>query len=975
MLAENDTPSGSHAPQGLVKQVPGHLFQFEEKIFGMSLTQLLIDLGMFTGSFALLPTFWLLPRLLLCCMVTLLAMLIVHGRVQGMTLGFWLYLLLRSRLLPKETVWQSTREQQREHRDTRVRKPPSVQAVWMALSSLRAGIAGHERRLKDRHLMRFWTVLEVAGKNISLLREQDQQRLFSRFEHFLTGLTFPVHLLSLTEPIEAERSPALLAGQEALSRLADSPRLQALQQASLKAQARHLSACTHTRHFLVIAASTTDADQQQDEGASVSLLILLLRLLSCKRPPAISREQVLSLLRIRTSVVHQAIERLDMQVWPLQDQQMLQLFARTLAPGCPAPSFALEQYEASKTSTHMQKPHQATITKRVAGVHGLFSSSSSRDQARYEATGWEIADLLAPSRVSVEPTLICAQAGTHTRYCRNVTITGLGHQVEGGWMKPLHQLGLPLLISTHFDPIDTRLVIRKLEQALTRLESKRLADRKALRISKADHSLEAEQIRHVTRALSARQLTLFRVSITLCLHAGSRERLEQRTRYLLSRLRDLHLSARCATLQQDLAWRSCFPCGQDFLQQWMMLTSDVAATMLPATSGMVGSLAGLYLGATGTDLARSPVYLNPWSAEQKSANPHIVIMGETGQGKSWLGKTIATGLMGLGMADVVVLDKDDDYLPLHQALGRRESQRFNLAGACPINLLDLPYGPDDVDPDDPTDLLASFVEQQLLLGLALLYGEPLSKTQEALLKRAARRAYARKGISGEGIRHEPQTLLCAPPLFSDLLDALKAVSASSERMREETLERLESVAHLFPGPTTARITTPLTIFSIRTLDEKWFPLMTYVVQMFLYRHRAMRRDERYLASMVEEASYLLRHPAGRRFLEHASRAFRKRGISLITLSQHPADFLEAGQVVLANAGTVFYLGMEQSAIAQLHLPEALERVLRGSRPGECVLRQGNEYAPLTIWSNPVTRSLFTTTPAEQQHAREKEARR
>ena len=79
--------------------------------------------------------------------------------------------------------------------------------------------------------------------------------------------------------------------------------------------------------------------------------------------------------------------------------------------------------------------------------------------------------------------------------------------------------------------------------------------------------------------------------------------------------------------------------------------------------------------------------------------------------------TDGTGLMGLGIADVVVLDKDDDYLPLHEELGD-ESQRYNLARGCPINLFDIPYGPQDVDPQDPQDLFSEFLANSLMTALS-----------------------------------------------------------------------------------------------------------------------------------------------------------------------------------------------------------------------------------------------------------------
>jgi hypothetical protein len=126
---------------------------------------------------------------------------------------------------------------------------------------------------------------------------------------------------------------------------------------------------------------------------------------------------------------------------------------------------------------------------------------------------------------------------------------------------------------------------------------------------------------------------------------------------------------------------------------------------------------------------------------------------------------------------------------------------------------------------------------------------------------------------------------------------------------------------------------------------------------------------------VEEASYLLKHPAGRGYLESGSRGFRKLGIAQITLSQHPRDFLEAGQVVLSNAGTAFFLGMQRTAAEKLHLPEELERTLVESIPGQCVMRLGNEYALLNIWNNPVYQAMFTTDPAERRTLRFQEQAR
>jgi hypothetical protein len=536
-------------------------------------------------------------------------------------------------------------------------------------------------------------------------------------------------------------------------------------------------------------------------------------------------------------------------------------------------------------------------------------------------------------------------------------------------MNQLHEVGLPLIVSTHLEPLDSRFMIKKLEQALTRLESKRLTDQKTLRITPADQNIEAEQIQQVARALAERRVKIFNVSMIICIHAGTLERLEQRSRYLLSHLRTMHLDARPALYQQDLAWQALLPTGLDTVQQWVKLTSDVVSTMLPGTSGTIGTPTGVFLGYSESALSRRPVYLHPWSSDRKMVNPHMVVIGESGQGKSWFGKTLATGLLGLRLADVVVLDKDNDYLPLHEAL-RGESQRYQLARGCPINLFDLPYRPEDVSPDDPVDILGEFLDNDLLTALALLVSDEersLPKDEESYLMKVARATYASRGITTEAIRENPATLRLAAPTLADFIKEMQAIPASESSLQHSLLNRLEKASYLFQGGATSiSLDKPLTIFSIHGMDSKWYALMTYLVHLFLTRHRAIKHEERYLAYIVEEASYLLRHPAGRYFLENGSRHFRKLGIAQITLSQHPDDFLQAGQVVLSNAGTVCYLGMEPHAARHLHLPEELERLLIDRQPGCGVLRIGNEYAPLTIWSNPIYRALFTTDPAERR---------
>src|SRR5437764_7456249 len=94
----------------LIKEVPGHLFFFEEKIFGMSLTQLLSDVGAGVGILSITAGLPLAARILIAALLAIPVLILVHGKAQEQTLLHWLYLYGRQFFVPKHTAWQSPDE-------------------------------------------------------------------------------------------------------------------------------------------------------------------------------------------------------------------------------------------------------------------------------------------------------------------------------------------------------------------------------------------------------------------------------------------------------------------------------------------------------------------------------------------------------------------------------------------------------------------------------------------------------------------------------------------------------------------------------------------------------------------------------------------------------------------------------------------------------------------------------------------------
>ena len=713
----------------------------------------------------------------------------------------------------------------------------------------------------------------------------------------------------------------------------------------------------------------------------------------------VTPEQVRDTLRTRLTQAHTLFAHLDVRAEVLEDAEALAAFASCLVPGAALPSFQVRVAPASPTST----PASSTVSdagshtggrrwkKSVTGVQGSFGYSSGNAQARVEPDKVSFADLLAPEAVVLRPDVLAVTVHGTTRYQRYLEVTGYGPDLVCGWHEALTSLGLPMVLATGGEELDTRQMIQKLEFDQLKLASHEIVREKQQRLVKAAQHVHMEQVHGVIEDLERQRYRIDAVQMVIGLHAGSLAVLEQRSAYLLSALRDLHLSARVLTYRQDIGWRfaQLSPVERG-LDRFVNLPTSVLASFVEWSTQSIGTAQGVFLGTTGSGASRRPVRWQPWeslddmqgmqgmqsghsalgNATKKLANGHITVVGMSGMGKSHTVKLLILGLLCQGIADAVIVDRDGDYDALHQFLGK-DSQRINLAGFIPLNPFDLPFGEEDVTGDERADLLAEFIQNTLLIFLSLFYGENLSRAQEAFAVKALREMYARTGITMETLWRTPAaTLARIPPTFADFLTVLRELPAANEPARLALLERFESVDYLFPGQTTVSLKTPLTIFNIHTLDEKWYPLMVFVVQSFLTRHRALKRDERYLAYVIEEASYLLNHPAGKRYLENGSRGFRKQGIAQIVVSQHPGDFLEEGQVILANAATNIFLGMESHAARMVQLNEALERLLVEATPGKAVIRIGREVAALDVFEgSPLHRALLTTDPSEQRRLR------
>jgi hypothetical protein len=331
--AAMETPH-THEAYPLRKEVPGQLLQFEEKIFGMSLTQLLTGLAAAISFLALTPSMSLPPRIVAGIMLMSIVLTLVHGKVGRETTLSWLCLLVRFRFLPRHSVFRSP-DQPRKRGES-----ASVQQSWIRLDRLEQGIASVITPWPHRDVPEItsWAVLEVHSlQQVRLLAEDEQVRLYERFQRFLDGLGFPLICLSLVHTTDAQQHPAFVAQQQVLTAMSTTPRLQRLQQASLAHQQSALAQCSSIRHLVIVSASTRELALSHSAEATSSPWSRLFRLLLPGKRPVVLPEQVTRELQQRLSLVKQACRQLEVEVMMLDDAQLLQVWTSCLAPGASLP--------------------------------------------------------------------------------------------------------------------------------------------------------------------------------------------------------------------------------------------------------------------------------------------------------------------------------------------------------------------------------------------------------------------------------------------------------------------------------------------------------------------------------------------------------------------------------------------------------------------------------------------------------------
>ena len=582
--------------------------------------------------------------------------------------------------------------------------------------------------------------------------------------------------------------------------------------------------------------------------------------------------------------------------------------------------------------------------------------AAAPDTRRLELGRRAIGDLLAPAAVQPQRDALRLDGG----YARGLYVSGLPRWVGDGWLGPLLGFEEPLTLSQHITPLDSAQMVRDLANWLNGLEaSRRLAER-AGQLPSAARSMAIEDTERLQDQLTRGEEQLFSVGHYLQVRAPARRRLDDLTMLLEREVGKIQLHSRVALFEQDAAFHSCLPEGQDRLGRVQTLTTSALAASFPFDAGTLAMPHGVLYGLAKQSLVIFDLF------DPGLTNANGVVIATSGAGKSFFVKLLVMRHLEDGVA-IAVIDPDDEYGRVCRAVGG-QYVRLALASDQAINPFDLPLPGENEPPDEARDPVA---EQVDALGslLELMLADPgreLSAEERATLEGALYETYRAAGI----VPGAPDTWARPAPLLRDLAAQLTARPGATAASLALRLERYVtgSLAGLFNRPTNVDLDDRCVVFSIQRLDKRLQPLAINVISQFVWGR--LRRSRRPRLLVVDEAWKLLHHPAGAEFLDAMARRARKYWLGVVTVVHSVEDLLgsPAGRTILGTAAVKMVMKQSEAtidaAVATFGLTDAERRRLLGAEKGEGLFFARGGRVPLKVVASTAEHELATTAPRE-----------
>jgi len=558
-----------------------------------------------------------------------------------------------------------------------------------------------------------------------------------------------------------------------------------------------------------------------------------------------------------------------------------------------------------------------------------------------------VRDIIAPSAIEVD----FNNLKIGNMYYRTMFVSGYPRFVGANWLSPIINFEHTLLMSMFYYPVKSKVILDDLRRKITELEATTMSNQEKGKITDPVVQAALEDANALQEQLVKGVEKYFQFSFYITIPAASLEELDNISAKLESTLASLLLISKTASLQMEDAFQSSVPTGCDKLLITRNMDTTSLATTFPFTSSDLTMEEGVMYGINRHN--GSLVIFDRFSLE----NANEVVFAKSGAGKSYYVKLEALRMLIFG-AEILIIDPEEEYRELCSVVGGNYID-FSANSKNKINPFDLSGIAVEGENELGQKLISLITLLKLMLG-------GLNATEEALLDRALIETYRIKGITAD-----PETQATKePPVMEDLYKVLLGAEESEARGMAERLERFikGSMTGIFDSQSNINLTSRMTVFSTKNLEEALRPIAFYMILDFVWT--TIRRDLRKRILIVEEAWYLMQNPDSARFIYGIAKRARKYYLGLTTISQDVDDFLtsEYGKAIVTNSSIQMLLKQHPAAIDKVvetfYLSEGEKRFLLGAGVGEGLFFAGANHVAIKVMASDAENKLITTNPEE-----------
>lgn len=567
-------------------------------------------------------------------------------------------------------------------------------------------------------------------------------------------------------------------------------------------------------------------------------------------------------------------------------------------------------------------------------------------QEIYEAGVLELQDVIAPSALKMSP----REINLGDKIVRTFFVISYPRFLSDSWFAPIINLDKVFDISIFVHPIDTATILRQFKTKVAEVQSQIHAREEKGLVRDPVLDTAYQDLEILRDNLQQAQEKIFDVGLYITIYADSKDDLDKFDSEVKSILEAKLVYVKPALFQQEEAFKTVIPTGQDLLGVHSKLNSAPLSSLFPFISFDLTSDKGILFGINRHN--SSLVLFDRFSLE----NYNSVTFAKAGSGKSYASKLEILRTLMLD-TDVIVIDPEREYEFLAEATGGRYFN-ISLTSDHHINPFDLaPPTPDE----SAGDVLRSNIVN--LVGLFRLMLGGLTPEEDAIVDRAIAETYALKDITPDSDFSNIE-----PPLLSDFEYVLSGMEGGEGMAQKLSKYTRGTWAGFINKPTNIDVNKRFIVFSLRDMEDELKPVAMYLVTHFIWN--AVRKELKKRLLVIDEAWWMMKSDDTASFLFGLAKRGRKYYLGMSTITQDVEDFLRSpyGMPIITNSSIQLLLKQSPTAIDMVqqtfNLTEEEKYLLLESSVGEGIFFAGIKHIAIKIIASYTEDQIITSDPSQ-----------